>query len=365
MRVDLIYPALPPAPDAIGDHVALLASTLAESGQRVRIFTENSRCEIDGVEVLDIGVRSDPFAIIRRSITFPPDAVLLQYNPFSWGTRGWCRRLVHAWRSYRKAFPSVRQSVMFHEIWTDHPTWQATMMRQWQRRQALALAKSSDCLLFSSQAYEEQFGRRLHADTRPSIVFPVGSNIPVKLIDRAAAKARLGIPQRTFVAGFFGTTHPSRLLHFVAKAVEAMRRSRADLIFLYVGPDVGEVRKSVFGSDLIADGRADSLEASYRICAMDLMLCPFSDGASFRRSSLMAGLSHGVPCVSTYSDSTDKALRELGSGLKLAKNDIDSFVEAAVEAISTPLSFVSPAIRSLAARPPVDRLIDLLRRKLL
>src|ERR1700709_1764891 len=39
MRIDLIYPTLPPAIDGIGGHTVLLAAALADRGHEVRILT--------------------------------------------------------------------------------------------------------------------------------------------------------------------------------------------------------------------------------------------------------------------------------------------------------------------------------------
>ena len=42
MRIDLVYPVLPPAVDGIADHAVLLARALVEDGHRVRLLSRAS-----------------------------------------------------------------------------------------------------------------------------------------------------------------------------------------------------------------------------------------------------------------------------------------------------------------------------------
>ena len=42
--------------------------------------------------------------------------------------------------------------------------------------------------------------------------------------------------------------------------------------------------------------------------ASDMLLLPFSDGASTRRTTLMAGLSHALPVVGLQRTETDRVL---------------------------------------------------------
>jgi len=47
-------------------------------------------------------------------------------------------------------------------------------------------------------------------------------------------------------------------------------------------------------------GRLESADVSLALAAADVLLMPYEDGASLRRGTLMAGLSHGCAIVTTY-----------------------------------------------------------------
>jgi glycosyltransferase involved in cell wall biosynthesis len=58
------------------------------------------------------------------------------------------------------------------------------------------------------------------------------------------------------------------------------------------------VRKSPSLADLLyATGALDAANLSCHVAACDLLIQPYSDGVSCRRSSFMVGLSHGKPLV--------------------------------------------------------------------
>jgi glycosyltransferase involved in cell wall biosynthesis len=69
---------------------------------------------------------------------------------------------------------------------------------------------------------------------------------------------------------------------------------------------------------------------------MDVYCAPFDEGASTRRGSLLAGLQHGLPTVSTVGRRTDQALRaEHESALLLAPDDEPQAFAACVVQLAT------------------------------
>jgi len=54
-------------------------------------------------------------------------------------------------------------------------------------------------------------------------------------------------------------------------------------------------------------------ELSSHLAACDLLIQPYPDGASSRRSSLMAGLSHGVPILTTSGRLSESLWGESGA----------------------------------------------------
>jgi glycosyltransferase involved in cell wall biosynthesis len=327
MRIDLIFPAYPPFPHAVGEYTALLAAALRQEGMAARVIcareqsvagtvlkTPVSEEFVDGLQVIKGFSLLRPEEMVATIQADPPVVAVLQYCPFSWGVRGWCPGLMRAWRQLAQKCPSVGRITMFHELWTETAIWKARLMKVYQKGQATAIARGSDSLCFSCDGWYKMI--RQSVVEIPARVIPVGTNIPVVPITRADARARLGIPDSAPVLGLMGTGHRSRRFDLVAAAFRATVAVRADARLLYIGRDRALLAEAFGGEQelskfaVIADGWADEAETSKRLAAVDLYLCPFSDGVSCRRGSFIAGLAHGLVCLSTRSKNTDPVLLE-------------------------------------------------------
>jgi glycosyltransferase involved in cell wall biosynthesis len=64
------------------------------------------------------------------------------------------------------------------------------------------------------------------------------------------------------------------------------------------------------------------------LAACDLLLQPYGDGASSRRTSLMAGLALGLPIVTTMGFSTEPIWNEEAAAMLVPVGRIDQMVEA-------------------------------------
>ena len=78
---------------------------------------------------------------------------------------------------------------------------------------------------------------------------------------------------------------------------------------------------------LHATGPLASDDLSHHIAACDLLIQPYPDGATTRRTSLMVGLSHGKPIITTASQVTEPIWEQSRAvGLRLS-GDAEAFVE--------------------------------------
>jgi glycosyltransferase involved in cell wall biosynthesis len=326
MTIDLIFPRLPPALDGIGDHTARLAGALATQGSSVRVLTAQEDADpVPGVTVERgaFGI-APPYevrglrAAVRRD---PPDVLVLQYNPFSYGRWGFNPWLPEVMRTLQREHPRLRLVVMMHEPFVPVTDWKFALMTIWQRWQFWRLGRTADLLLCSIDAWVTRF-RPWFPDT-PVRHLPVGSNMPDAGISREEARRRLGIDDGAFVAGVFGSVHGSRLLEYVRRAAGALQQRTDGFVLLYVGPG-GETMRAAMGASLplIDAGALPGKDVSVHLSAMDVYLAPFRHGVSTRRGSFMAGLQHGLPTVSTRGPHTDRLLiEEDGRACMLAPDD--------------------------------------------
>lgn len=329
MRIDLVFPVLPPMLNGIGDHTALLATELG-ARHRVRILTSQAACapvpdatvetvEIPGVSTARGGTASGAAVPLLEAVAVdPPDWLVVQYNPFSYGRRGLNGRLPRALLRLRAARTPTRIAVMVHEPFVPVDGWKNAMMTTWQRAQFALLGHAADLMLFSIEPWARRFSGWF--PSTPVRHLPVGSNIP-RAADGSAERTRrrLGLGQDELVVGLFGSAHPSRLLSFARAAVEALAHAGHAPRVLYVGPHGDKVREAIGAPPIVDAGPLAAAAVSHHFGVMDLYLAPFQKGVSTRRGSFMTGLQHGVATVSTYGKHTDPTLlRHNGSAFLLA-----------------------------------------------
>lgn len=286
----------------------------------------------------DLGVPArygaDGLASARREHP-RPGWILIQYNPFAYGRWGVAPGLVVEALRFRRA-ARVPLVVSVHEAWVGpgdrgRAPWRSALMGSYQHAQLAALLRVADVVLAATEALVRKVGH-------DAVHVPVASNITPVEITRLDARGRLRLSRDAIVICLFGTGHPSRALEFAAAAIEriAAERGPAAIKVLNLGlgaPELG-LRPEIA---VETPGHLDGDELSVRLHAADVLLLPFTDGLSTRRTTLMAGLAHGLPVVGLYGPETDKVLTGNPRALTLTPvGDIDAFARATLALLDDP-----------------------------
>lgn len=308
--IHLIYPTLPPRLDGIGDYTANLARELALR-QNIHILTaQDSACDpIEGVTIEPCFRVSQPASVRQlepRLLKARPDWILLQYNPFSYGKRGWNPFLPLVIRRVRRQLPATRFALMVHEPFMPAINFKMALMTSYQRWQLWMLGRSADVIFFSIDPWVRRFGKWF--PSKPVLHLPVGSNIPNVGLSREHARAELKLDEQ-MVLGVFGTARDPRMLNWIRGAAQAVKEAGLKPLVLYVGPHREAMQEALGDVPLRAEGVLPAEMVSRRLSAMDIYLAPFIDGASTRRTSLMTGLQHGLATVTTQGPLTDDLLK--------------------------------------------------------
>lgn len=335
MKIDILFPVLPPVIDGIGDHTARLAAALSRHAQ-VRILSAQASYDpIDGVDVVQafsMDKRSGVFRVVDVIARDPPDWLFIQFNQFSYGKWGLNPFLPLAIAAVRRRCPKTRIAWMAHEDFVPVTSWKFAVMTTWQRAQFVALGRMADHIFFSIQPWVDKY--RDWFSQQPISYLPVGSNIPLLGRSRDGARAELGIEDEALIVGVFGTINKSRLLGHIARAVNALWQDNTHMRVLYVGPAGFSLARALPPQVSVYDaGVLPPEEVSTHLMAMDIHLAPYSDGISTRRGAFLAGLQHGVPSVTTVGVHTDSLLRKEVGHAFCAPNvsDIDGFVATVCE----------------------------------
>jgi glycosyltransferase involved in cell wall biosynthesis len=199
---------------------------------------------------------------------------------------------------------------------------------------------------------------------------PVTSNIPVVEDPSGVAAIRAHYaPAREQIIGHFGTydRHTGELL---LKTVPSLLEGHAESVLLLTGRGSVGMRQELtakhpeLAERLHATGTLRAAELSLHLSACDLMLQPYIDGVSSRRTSVMVLLSHGLPVVTTSGRLTESLWRETEAVALAAADDARALVETAERVLldAAMRRRLSAAARALyQERFALERIISALR----
>ena len=306
--------------------IALLGAESSREADGIRDYTERllEALEDAGVTASLLLWRDGGWHAKCGSIAHGLDAVVLQYNPFSYGRRGFAPRLPFALRAFggrNGRRPLV--GLMCHETYVDMKNLRWAIMSTWQRLQLLALQRASDVQFCTIQRYVERL--RPTAGRRPVLHLPVASNLPDARADRGAARAALGADDSTLVLSCLGMRHPGRLAEHVLRGAKAAGRTGRRVIALDLGTGDRASAQIAPGVELRSTGFLAEPELAGHIAASDLFLAPYADGVSTRRTTVMAALQHEVAVVGTHGHLTDDLVRDSPAFSLAPVADLDGF----------------------------------------
>jgi glycosyltransferase involved in cell wall biosynthesis len=315
--------------DGIRDYTDRLVEHLGASDDLVvsllaRGANGDWRGAIDGNGPV-VGRRGVPPPALLRA-----DAVVLQYNPFSFGRRGFAPSVpALLWRvRARRHRPVI--AVMFHETFVDMKSPRWLVMGAWQRLQLVAMQGACDVQFSSIERWAERIrrgwpGKAVHH-------LPVGSNMPDMRQHRASARAELGVPDDAVVLACFGLRHPGRLERPILESARAVAATGRSTLLLNFGTLDHGLAPPVEGVTIREPGVLDAVPLARMLAASDVFLAPYADGVSTRRTTVMTALQHAVAVVATDGHLTDGVLRRARSAMRLAPvGEPARFVEAVRE----------------------------------
>jgi len=162
---------------------------------------------------------------------------------------------------------------------------------------------------------------------------PIPSNVP-KIDDFEGIeeiRRRCASPQQILI-GHFGTYGPP-ITALLKPILLNLARDSRDQRVLLMGHRSREFRQELVDNDprlatfIEATGALPATDLSRHLSACDVLIQPYPDGVSSRRSSFMAGLSHGKPIVTTSGPLTETLWSETDAVSIVSVGDSQAFVE--------------------------------------
>jgi len=242
-----------------------------------------------------------------------------------------CVWLSNRWRK--------RFEVMFHEVCfslVPGQRWKHQLLGRVTRRMAGLVHRAAQRSWVSIPAWAELL-RQLVPGQQPIQWLPVPSTLPTeaKPADVAKLRQRIAPEPATRVIGHFGTfgTPIARLLRAtLPRLLRADRNYRALLVGLHSQEFRQEILKEHAGLEprILATGPLAPEDAVNSLAATDLLLQPYIDGVSSRRTSVMAGLALGLPIVTTEGPLSEPVWREGGAVALVPAAEPDALVASSL-----------------------------------
>lgn len=341
----LITGEYPPQPGGVGDYTHSVATGLADEGDDVHVWCPPASSGImkcAGVSVhRDLGrVSSRDLRNVSRELDrfSGPRQILVQWVPHAYGWRsmnvGFCLWL---WARSRRG---DRVDLMVHEasLAFGEGSWRQNVPALIHRLMTAILLRAASRVWVSTPRWEGRlrpyaFGRDMSFEW-----LPVPSNIPV-VEDSAGIRAlrKQYAPQSCPIIGHFGTYGPS-VTPALDPILSALEGNPLTCQILLVGAGSDEYRNrlqrkhSALASRVHATGALAPEDLSRHLSACDLLIQPFVDGVSGRRTSFMAGLRHGKPILTTTGPATEPLWAGSGAAALVPIGDTGAFV-AAIESL--------------------------------
>jgi glycosyltransferase involved in cell wall biosynthesis len=348
----LLAPEFPPHCGGVGDYTALLEQALAAAGDRVHVWHP-------GVLPDRFGPRSR--RTIETALKDDPGILLVQYVPSAFGQRGlnvpFCRWIADLARA------GVDARVMFHE-----PFFYFGLDRPWRNLLAIGQRLMAQTLLRGASRvyYSTETWRRLlapHGAPAGVDVLPIPATIPVDVAADAVDRARAN-RHASIVVGHFGT-YGEHVAGELRRALPEVLRRVPDARVMLAGRGADAFAATLDASDrqridVLPTSAAAGIAAALRAC--DILVQPYPDGVTTRRTSVMGALSTGVAVITTDGPLTEAVWRDTEAVALVAAGDYAGIGErarvghsaAADAAPMTNTSRCRPPSRDCGGREPVD-----------
>jgi len=336
-----LTPEYPPTIGGIAGYVAQVAEGLARAGDRTEVWAKGPAAHPLApagltVHPLPSGFDRHARASITRSARAEADSVIvLEFVPFGLGgfrpaLLAWLARVPHPlWLMFHEvAYPFERgQSLQRH------------VLALLTHAQAGFLFRRADRVFLSTEAWHGMlapFGK----PRRPAEVLPIASNLPSRVPAASTLhelRAELGIPDDAAVVGHFGT-FGSLVAEPLGKLMTRLWTLKPDVFLVAVGRGSDQWAARLphpLRSRVRPLGEVSPERAAEALALADVVLCPFPDGATTRRTTLMAALALGKAVVTNGGRLTEAVWRREHC-VVLTPDDPARMAEQSVELLADP-----------------------------
>ncbi len=330
----------PPQVGGVSDYTYWVTSGLAAAGDEVHVWcpvSNGSAPQVKGVVLhpeLGQSKPSDLRRIGEQLDRFPaPRRILVQWVPHGYGYKS-MNVLFCWWLWNRSARNGDKVEIMLHEpsLGFSLRSWRQNAAALVHRLMAMILLRAAEHVWMSIPHWERRWRPYALGRNVPFQWLPIPSNIPIHHEPaRVHTLRQRYLAGKGLIIGHFGT-YGWPITSLLDPILTALTASGEDPAILLLGSGSREFYQKLIAKQPQLAGRVQATGAlsaedlSCHVSACDLLIQPYPDGASTRRTSLMVGLSHGKPLVTTMGPLSESFWSETGALLLAPAGDIESFL---------------------------------------
>ncbi len=369
----------PPQSGGVSDYTYLVAKGLASHGDAVHVWgpaSNGQAPEVSGVEVRQTLGRfsiGDLRNLSRELDAFPsPRRLLVQWVPHGFGYKSvnlpFC-----VWLWNRAARHGDTVDLMVHEPFLRFipGKWRQNAAATVHRIMTRILLRAAQRVWLSTPAWEPLLRPYDSNRARAYQWLPLPSTVPTADDPAASVQLKDRYNAAGVLIGHFGTFGPPITPLLRAIIPPLLRRSGGAAVVL-IGPGSSAFRDGLLKDfpdlepALFAIGQIDARDPrlSLHLAACDLLIQPYPDGVTGRRTSMMAALAHGRATITTSGPFTEPMWAASRAAVLTPADDMDAFVDSARELIANPAAraALGEAGREFYRRNfAIERVVDLLR----
>jgi len=311
----------PPEVGGLASYCGRVVQELARRGQRVHVWTRGDGEPSDGVTVHAAPDRWS-VADLRRvggelDATPGPRRLFVHWVPHGYGYKS-LNLPFACWVALRAATGDTVE-VLVHEPWLEFSWWRprqsvAALVHRVMMRLVLGGAWLGWVSIPAWQAMLQAYAR--HTSVK---WLPVPSLVPVISDTHGVAQTRAALaPPDSIIVGHFGTYGPL-VTTLLGPALETVLDHDPRVTAVLLGRDSNRYLLSFvterpdLAGRVVATGTVSDRALSLHVQACGVMLQPYPDGVSSRRSSATSLLAHGCAIVTTAGRLTEPLWRESGA----------------------------------------------------
>jgi glycosyltransferase involved in cell wall biosynthesis len=335
MRICVISPYYPPhkVPDGLGDYTRRLCQEIVRLGHEVIILVSDGyktggHLNQHSIKVIPFTSRWGLIALFKLiSLCFRErfDIINLQYSPPLYST------------FFKLLFPLT--GILRPTVVTLH-----TLIGGEQVNKLAAASFILFCTEIISTNEEISYMIRKHwPGGKNPIQIPIGTNVlPIKQNPGIPKK-----PDNRLRLTHFGLFYPGKGVETILMAASMLKKEYDHFQLIMLGgewPGAESYYRSLkkqahqLGLDQYTHwmGYLPAEEISAQLSQTDILLIPYDQGISIRRSSYMAGLAHGLPIISTYSKITSAYVKDGENIVLVPPKNPTALKEKIMELIQNP-----------------------------